>query len=117
MNDLGFTWIKQQIEWKVFEPVPGQIEWGELDLMVNAADAHNVRVLFSVVKAPAWARTTGEEDGVHFVPPQALIVQLVETKDEGEGDQQEEKQLGRVRICGRWAPGAISDEKLLRARH
>lgn len=63
VNDLGFTWIKQQIEWKVFEPAPGQIQWGELDLMVNAADAHNVRVLFSVVKAPAWARATNEEDG------------------------------------------------------
>jgi hypothetical protein len=34
--------------------------------MAAAADAHNVRLLFSVVKAPAWSRTTTEEDG----PPQ-----------------------------------------------
>lgn len=63
VNDLGFSWIKQQIEWKVFEPARGQIQWAELDAMVNAAEAHHLEVLFSVVKAPAWARTTTAEDG------------------------------------------------------
>ena len=63
VNDLGFGWVKQQVEWKVYEPSRGHIQWSELDAMVDAADAHNVRVLFSVVKAPAWARTTTEEDG------------------------------------------------------
>jgi LysM repeat protein len=63
VNDLGFSWIKQQIEWKVFEPSRGQIQWGELDAIVAAAEAHSLRVLFSVVKAPAWARTTTAEDG------------------------------------------------------
>ncbi len=63
VNDLGLSWVKQQIEWKVFEPVPGQIQWSELDTMVNAADAHGLRLLFSVVKAPAWSRSTSEEDG------------------------------------------------------
>jgi LysM repeat protein len=63
VNDLGFSWIKQQIEWKLFEPVRGQIQWAELDAMVNAAEAHHLSVLFSVVKAPAWARPTTAEDG------------------------------------------------------
>jgi hypothetical protein len=63
VNDLGFGWVKQQIEWKVFEPVRGQIQWRDLDAMVNEADAHNLRLLWSVVKAPAWARNTTQEDG------------------------------------------------------
>jgi LysM repeat protein len=63
VNDLGFGWIKQQVEWKVYEPTRGQISWSELDAMVDAAQAHNVKLLFSVVKAPAWARTTSTEDG------------------------------------------------------
>ncbi len=66
VNDLGLGWVKQQIEWKVYEPSRGQIQWSELDAMVAAAEAHNVRLLFSVVKAPAWSRTTTDEDG----PPQ-----------------------------------------------
>jgi LysM repeat protein len=28
VNDLGFSWVKQQIEWKVYEPARGQIQWG-----------------------------------------------------------------------------------------
>lgn len=63
VNSLGFQWVKQQIEWKVFEPVRGQIQWGELDAIVDAAEAHNLKLLFSVVKAPTWARSTSSEDG------------------------------------------------------
>ena len=63
VNELGFSWVKQQIEWKVYEPVPGQIQWSGLDAMINAADAHDLYLLLSVVKAPHWARSTTEEDG------------------------------------------------------
>jgi LysM repeat protein len=63
VDDLGLGWVKQQLEWKVFEPVRGQIQWGDLDAIVNQTDAHNLRLLFSVVKAPAWARNTNQEDG------------------------------------------------------
>ncbi len=63
VNDLGLGWVKQQIEWKVFEPARGQIQWAGLDAMMAAADSHNLRILFSVVKAPAWARSSHEEDG------------------------------------------------------
>ncbi len=56
VNQLGFNWIKQQVEWKRFEPSKGNIQWGELDRLVNDANAKGLSVLFSVVKAPAWAR-------------------------------------------------------------
>jgi hypothetical protein len=56
INGMGFNWVKQQVEWYRIEPGKGQYNWGALDAIVNTANAHGVNVLFSVVKAPAWAR-------------------------------------------------------------
>ncbi|MFZ2361504.1 MAG: hypothetical protein WA040_19340, partial [Anaerolineae bacterium] len=53
---MGFNWVKQQIEWKVFEASPGEIGWSEMDRLVNEAAASGVNMMFSVVNAPNWAR-------------------------------------------------------------
>lgn len=66
---MGFNWVKQQIEWRVFEANPGEIGWGDMDLIINAANGAGVNVLFSVVNAPAWARESGF-DGSVGGPPQ-----------------------------------------------
>ncbi len=64
VKDLGMTWVKQQIEWKVYEPTArGQIDWTTLDSMVNVLNGAGLKILFSVVKAPNWARSTTQEDG------------------------------------------------------
>lgn len=62
INDLGFNWVKQQVEWKRYEPSKGQYDWAPLDRIIDAAGAANINVLFSVVKAPAWARPAGDTD-------------------------------------------------------
>jgi hypothetical protein len=62
VNALGFNWIKQQVEWFRYNPAPGQYDWGHLDRIVDTAQAHGVNVLFSVVKAPRWARPPGDTD-------------------------------------------------------
>src|SRR5262249_30722124 len=54
-NDIGFNWIKQQVEWKDTESPKGLFVWDELDNIVNNAQAHNINVLLSVTKAPEWA--------------------------------------------------------------
>lgn len=69
IQGMGFGWVKQQIEWKVFEPAAGQIQWGEMDAIINAANAHGIKVLFSIVKAPPWAREPGFDKSVEG-PPQ-----------------------------------------------
>ncbi len=61
--ELGMEWIKQQIEWKVYEPTEGNINWTALDAIVSGLEATNADILLSVVKAPAWSRGTTEEDG------------------------------------------------------
>ncbi len=65
---MGFNWVKQQIEWKVFEASPGQIGWGEMDRLVNEAGANGVNMLFSVVNAPDWAREGGFDRSVGGPP-------------------------------------------------
>ncbi len=54
VNDVRFTWITQQIEWKETETPKGTYYFGEIDNIVNDARRHNVNVLLSVVKAPSW---------------------------------------------------------------
>ncbi len=56
VNDLGFTWLKQQVRWEDMETSRGNRQWGELDELLAAAERHNAYVLFSVVTAPQWAR-------------------------------------------------------------
>ncbi len=63
VQDLGMHWVKQQIEWKVYESARGNIDFSELDAIVAALEAQNLKILFSVVKAPDWARSTDQEDG------------------------------------------------------
>ena len=58
VTGMGFNWIKQQIEWAVYEPSKGNYQWGELDRLVNSAQANGVKVLFSVLRSPAWANSS-----------------------------------------------------------
>ncbi len=61
VNDLGFTWVKQQVRWEDMEPSRGNRRWGELDELLAEAQLRNIHVLFSVVASPAWARESGAD--------------------------------------------------------
>jgi hypothetical protein len=67
MTQAGFNWAKVQIRWEHVESTPGNIDWGMMDSVVNTAQAHGVKLLFSVVTAPAWARAG--QDLSHQGPP------------------------------------------------
>ena len=56
---LRFGWVKQQIEWKVFEPSPGNYQWPAMQGMIDSANGAGINLLFSVVNAPSWAREPG----------------------------------------------------------
>ncbi|MGQ9553309.1 MAG: LysM peptidoglycan-binding domain-containing protein [Anaerolineae bacterium] len=68
VQGLGFNWVKQQIEWKLFEPSKGQIQWQALDQIVAAAASRGLHLLLSVVKAPAWARPEDTDFSVDGPP-------------------------------------------------
>jgi LysM repeat protein len=62
-TDLGVTWVKQQIEWALYEPTAGNVNWAPIDDMVNAMDAAGVNIVLSVNSAPNWARDSDQEKG------------------------------------------------------
>ncbi len=88
-QDAGFTWVKFQVNWKITEDPPDQYPlMGTLDAFMNNVQRHHLNVLFSVVKAPDWARTTNELDG----PPKHYadytnFVQLLANRYKGRLDQ------------------------------
>ncbi len=55
----GPTWIRQQVPWQDHMNCNGQIAWGELDNVVAAAAAKNVKLMFSVVRAPGCFTANG----------------------------------------------------------
>ena len=63
-REMGFGWVKQQIEWKVFEQNQGQYDWGSMQGIIDAANNAGISLLFSVVNAPPWAREGGFEPNV-----------------------------------------------------
>jgi len=67
MNNANLDWVRQQIHWKDIEGPKGNFGWGELDSIVADANAKNIKVMLSIVRAPSWARadgTTGMPDNV-----------------------------------------------------
>ena len=68
VQGMGFNWVKQQVEWSVFEGSEGAIDFGALDGIVNAANGAGINVLFSVVNSPAWARESGFDSSVGGPP-------------------------------------------------
>ncbi len=68
ISEMGFNWVKQQVEWKLFQPSPGPIGFGDLSAIVNEAGARGINVLFSVVNAPAWACEPGFDGNVGGPP-------------------------------------------------
>ncbi|CAN5826926.1 hypothetical protein BH10CHL1_BH10CHL1_07050 [soil metagenome] len=69
VTGMGFNWVKQQVAWTRFENAgPGAIDWGGMDEIVNAANGAGVNVLFSIVKAPPWAREPGFDGSVEGPP-------------------------------------------------
>jgi hypothetical protein len=61
VQDAGFTWVKQQAQWKDIEGPQGSYQWGELDNIVRDVTARGLHLMISVVKAPDWA--TGGKPG------------------------------------------------------
>ena len=68
VKDLGFGWLKQQIEWKTVETAKGQYDWAEIDRLVDVAQQNGIYLLLSVVKAPDWARGPNPDTSVEGPP-------------------------------------------------
>ena len=56
VEQLGMTWIKQQVRWEHMEPNPGEFNWVFIDGIINDAHDAGLYVMLSVVTSPAWTR-------------------------------------------------------------
>ena len=60
VNEAGFSWIRIQIGWRNVQPDgPETFDFRHIERLVDHARANNIRIMASVLKAPAWA--TGNE--------------------------------------------------------
>ncbi|NOK61825.1 MAG: hypothetical protein GFH27_549281n54 [Chloroflexi bacterium AL-W] len=58
-RDAGFGWVRQQIHWKDQEGPAGNYAWGELDYIVDAVNAQDLKILISVVQSPSFYTSNG----------------------------------------------------------
>ena len=70
---LNLTWVKQQVRWDHFSTEPGQMDWSGYDVMVDFANERNLKVMMSIVGAPAWSRTYVDSNP-EAAPPDDLAV-------------------------------------------
>jgi hypothetical protein len=68
IHQLGFRWLKVQVEWKNHEGPKGQYAWADIDRLVEHAQLNGIKLLLSVVKAPTWSRPAGTDLGVEGPP-------------------------------------------------
>ncbi|MCW5850408.1 MAG: O-antigen ligase family protein [Anaerolineae bacterium] len=62
------THVRQRLEWGNMEPTPGEYQWAASDRLVDAAQAHGLGLVLTLVGAPAWARSP-EEQAAPLAPP------------------------------------------------
>ncbi len=56
VQDLGLGWFKHEVRWAQVVPAAGETDWAALDTLVAACDAAGIKVLFTVIGTPGWAR-------------------------------------------------------------
>ncbi|MCJ7736623.1 MAG: hypothetical protein MUQ10_04820 [Anaerolineae bacterium] len=72
VDSLGLGWVKQQVRWADIERNPGEMEWGTYDWIVESANEKGLKLMFSVVDAPTWLRSSYLDDNVEGAPPDNL---------------------------------------------
>ena len=55
----GVRTVRVMMPWAGMEPNPGQYDWGQVDLIVDAANARGMSVMGTLVSAPGWAVAPG----------------------------------------------------------
>lgn len=63
LTQLGVRWVKQEISWATFEPTKGNINFDDIDTVIDALDGAGFNIMLTVYDAPDWARGATEENG------------------------------------------------------
>ncbi len=78
-NQLHLYYAKVQARWQDIEPEQGNFNWVQLDNAMDAACKNGMRVMLSVVAAPAWTRAAPLDPAQGEAPPDdtGLYVQFL----------------------------------------
>jgi polysaccharide biosynthesis protein PslG len=68
VQELGVEWVRIRVDWRMMEPTEGQVDYTTLDSAIDALEDIDVSILLTPTNAPAWARTSADENG----PPDDL---------------------------------------------
>ncbi len=121
-RDGGFTWVKQQFEWRDIEVQgKGRFEWNEPDRIMKAIDDAGLKVVARVDGSPGWARTEQvyPDDG----PPDRMsdwtdFLTALATRYKGRIDAYEIwNEPNLMREWGREPPSAAEYVAMLRASY
>ena len=58
LQQHGFGWVRQRLDWGVIEPAPGQYDWRASDAIIQAMVAADLVPVLVLDGSPAWARTS-----------------------------------------------------------
>jgi hypothetical protein len=78
VDDGGFRWLIQLLEWRAVEPVPGDYFWEYPDWLVRAAEYYGLDLVLRLDHPPEWAMTTGEDLPVDLTAYTRFVGQVAE---------------------------------------
>ena len=55
----GFGWAEFEVDWGSTEPSRGSYDWGNVDNIVNSAEAAGTGLILRVDQSPGWANSSG----------------------------------------------------------
>ncbi|MCZ7542774.1 MAG: beta-galactosidase [Anaerolineae bacterium] len=70
MADAGLTWVRQFFPWPEIEPARGAFDWAQWDRIVEAVDAHGLKLVAVLDDSPGWSHAPdGARADLPYLPP------------------------------------------------
>ncbi|MEK7324922.1 MAG: hypothetical protein AAB217_06655 [Chloroflexota bacterium] len=70
VKDMGFGWVKQIFAWRDIEQIEkGHYDWYRPDLIVDAVQGRNLKLLVRLDHQPFWAQEDGGAEPLPSAPP------------------------------------------------
>lgn len=63
LGELGVNWVRLEVQWSDLEAEQGEIDFTQLDSVIDALEGAEKSILLMITGAPDWARTSLDEDG------------------------------------------------------
>jgi hypothetical protein len=78
MEELGVTTVRISIDWRRFEPAPGQFEWDMYDRVLGELAARNIVIVATFNTIPGWASV--DQPGCDNAKTEIYLCQLREDR-------------------------------------